>query len=197
LKSIELPPRETRLLLDSYVLAGELLHGSPVEGLAVLHAQSTANLAVHNDTGEQHTPEVRVNATDIVDLAIMYAVLALSRDHKAYRAVSIDGIRDGDGIVAAYRYFASDRMKEIMRERQGRVGAAYRLAPPMQYSAREREWYVTHDVAPRGSLVVRLASLSFNFFDLPSPDSAPKIHGYYEEFGIPAETPPLLHTDNS
>ncbi len=177
---------ERRLIVQDWLDGGDGIHGSATLHLPYLEPRVTRNLALHDDTGERHDPVCYLYATDDHDLAIAYSALALLREipRPFWRAFGITG-----SAQEPYRYYASDAMKAVVRARQGRVGALYRVPGAiLTHDPREDEFHTSETVKDPDWIVADVADLSFDFYRLRAPATRQSIRDHQDLYGYPPET---------
>lgn len=118
----------------------------------------------------------------------IYKVVQRARLH---RGAGAKPIRGESGRLVEYRYYLSDKGKDFIRtqEKSGIYGAGYFLDKKLLlYHEADQEWSTADVIRDPSSIAINSQLLPFDIYDLPSPDSDPDIHAYYEKFGTPPES---------
>lgn len=180
-------PEATREALADLVATGHILHGSPTLDLPELIPSETGFDHRDSQTHGRIPKESLLCGSTDPDYTIFFAgAHAPARDLRkahalpsAFMGSATTGEYDESGNFLHTLYFAADGTKHFVRRREelGMYGAIYfyKLTEDMIYRERDRDWVIAGTVTPRGSLSVSIGCLSFNFYDLPHPNSHPII----------------------
>lgn len=183
----EIPnPAATRAKLNELVTNGKVLHGSPVRGLKLLRPSTTRFHHMNGRTTEVLSTEKLVCGTDDISYAIFFAAAhAPARDeriaHNIPRRILGSGIifnRDQNGQYIDTDYYAAKATKEFIRGREakGIYGEVYYYPKEgLRYQELDRAWVTSENIEPEGSLLVAVACLPFDYYQLAEPDSNPII----------------------
>jgi hypothetical protein len=204
----ELSPQQTIEVINRHIANGRLIHGSTVLDLDTLEARTPTGMAVDNRTGEPRTPIKGVYLNRDLGKTIMLSFRKWAELNEVHRATGTDGVRNESDVITNYNYFTSGRMKqEAMQDTQeeatalrGLILAMYivDLKNPEDYRHDdEDEWIVPRNIMyPElvGSLAINFecfneATDGDNFENLIAPDSVSRFRAYFDNAGIPEETP--------